>query len=160
MEQIDLLILTGGASVGELDLVPGVLEELGYHTEYNRVAIQPGKPVTFAHRNGKTCFGLSGNPVSSFVQFELLVRPFLETCTGAIPVNKRIRIPLEKGYQRHRADRQFFLPVSFNDRGDCEPVEYHGSGHLHALAKAVGFAEIPAGQTVIKKGETVNVRLI
>jgi molybdopterin molybdotransferase len=160
MEQLDLLILTGGASVGELDFVPGVLEELGFHLEYQRVAIQPGKPVSFAHRNGKICFGLSGNPVSSFVQFELLVRPYLEICTGAIPVNKRIQIPLENGYQRHRADRQFFLPVCITDRGACEAVEYHGSGHLHALAKAIGFVEIPSGQTVIKKGGKVNVRLI
>ena len=160
VDQVDLLILTGGASVGELDFVSGVLEELGFHLEYQRVAIQPGKPVSFAHRNGKACFSLSGNPVSSFVQFEVLVRPYLETCTGAIPVNKRIRIPMEKGYQRHRADRQFFLPVCFTDRGSCEAVEYHGSGHLHALDKAIGFAEILSGQTVINKGDQVNVRLI
>jgi len=160
MEQLTMLILTGGASVGELDHVPGVLKELGFHLEYNRVAIQPGKPVSFAHRNGRICFGLSGNPVSSFVQFELLVRPYLEICTGAIPVNRRIRICLEKGYRRKRADRQFFLPVSFTDKGTCEPVEYHGSGHLHALDRAIGFAEIPSGQTELRKGDKVNVRLI
>ena len=160
MEQLDLLILTGGASVGELDLVPGVLEVLGFQLEYQRVAIQPGKPVSFAHRSGKACFGLSGNPVSSFVQFEVLVRPYLENCTGAIPINKRIRITFEKGYRRKRADRQFFLPVCFTDRGTCEAVDYHGSGHLHALDKAIGFAEIPKGQTVIEKGDKVHVRLI
>ena len=160
MEQLDLLILTGGASVGELDLVPEVLEVLGFQLEYQRVAIQPGKPVSFSHRRGKACFGLSGNPVSSFVQFEVLVRPYLENCTGAIPINRRIHIPLEKGYQRHRADRQFFLPVCFTDEGSCDAVEYHGSGHLHALNKAIGFAVIPAGQTVIEKGGKVYVRLI
>ena len=160
MEQLDLLILTGGASVGELDYVPEVLEDLGFQLEYQRVAIQPGKPVSFAHRSGKACFGLSGNPVSSFVQFEVLVRPYLENCTGAIHINKRICIPLENGYQRPRADRQFFLPVYFTDRGNCEAIEYHGSGHLHALDKAVGFAEMPAGQTVIEKGDKVHVRLI
>ncbi len=160
MEQLDLLILTGGASVGELDLVPGVLEQLAYHLEFQRVAMQPGKPVSFAHRSGKACFGLSGNPVSSFVQFEVLVRPYLENCTGAIPVNKRIRISMEEEYRRHRADRQFFLPVRFTATGTCEPVEYHGSGHLHALSNAIGFAEIPAGQSVIEKGDKLNVRLI
>jgi molybdopterin molybdotransferase len=160
IEQHDLLILTGGASVGELDLVPGVLKELGFQVEYDRVAIQPGKPVSFAHRDGKVCFGLSGNPVSSFVQFELLVRPYLETCTGAIPGNRRIRIRMEKDFKRKKADRQFFLPVSFNGEGICEPVEYHGSGHLHALDKAIGFMEIPAGQTDLRKGDFVNVRLI
>jgi molybdopterin molybdotransferase len=160
IEELDLLILTGGASVGELDLVPGTLEELGFHLEFDRVAIQPGKPVSFSHRGGEACFGLSGNPVSSFVQFELLVRPYLEICTAAIPVTRRIRVSMENGYERHRADRQFFLPVCFTERGTCEPVNYHGSGHLHALDKAIGFAEVPAGQTVIKKGDQVYVRLI
>lgn len=160
VEQTDLLILTGGASVGELDLVPGVLEDLDFTLEYQRVAIQPGKPVSFAHRGSQACFGLSGNPVSSFVQFEILVRPYLEACTGAIRINKRIRIPMEKGHRRHRADRQFFLPVHFTDGGNCEPVDYHGSGHLHALDKAIGFAEIPEGQKVIDKGALVYVRLI
>lgn len=160
LSQLDLLILTGGASVGEFDLVPGVLKELGFQLEYDRVAIQPGKPVSFAHRQGKACFGLSGNPVSSFVQFELLVRPYLELCSGAIHVNRCIKIRLEKAYRRKRADRQFFLPVSFTDKGTCEALEYHGSGHLHALDKAIGFAEIPSGQTLIGKGDFVNVRLI
>ena len=160
MYKHDMLILTGGASVGELDLVPGVLKELGFRLEYDRVAMQPGKPVSFAHRNGKVCFGLSGNPVSSFVQFEMLVRPYLDTCTGAVPVNRRIRIRMEKDFERNKADRQFFLPVFFNSEGTCEPVEFHGSGHLHALDKATGFAEIPSGQKVIRKGDFVNVRLI
>lgn len=160
LEQLDLLILTGGASVGELDLVPGVLEELGYSLEFQYVAIQPGKPASFAHRGGDACFGLSGNPVSSFVQFEVLVRPYLEVCTGAIPIIKRIHITMDKAFRRHKADRLFFLPVRLSGSGSCEPVEYHGSGHLHALANVIGFAEIPPGQTLINKGDKVYVRLI
>ena len=160
LDQVDLLLLTGGASVGELDLVPGVLKHLGFSLEFDRVAMQPGKPVSFAHRENKYCFGLSGNPVSSFVQFELLVRPYLDTCTGMIPVNKRILVRLNKGYRRKRTDRRFFLPVYFNSEGTCVPVEYHGSGHLHALDRAVGFAEIPAGRHELMKGDLVHVRLI
>jgi len=160
VEQVDLLVLTGGASVGELDLVPGVLKHLGFQLEFDRVAMQPGKPVSFAYRNNRCCFGLSGNPVSSFVQFELLVRPFLDSCSGMQPAGKRILVRMEKGFRRKRADRRFFLPVHFTAEGTCEPVEYHGSGHLHALGKAVGFAEIPAGQQEIFKGDPVHVRLI
>lgn len=160
LEQLDLLILTGGASVGELDLVPGVLEELGLHLEFSQVAMQPGKPVTFAHRGGDVCFGLSGNPVSSFVQFELLVRPYLDACTGALPVHKRISLIMEEGYKRHRADRHFFLPVCFTENGGCAPVDYHGSGHLHALAKTIGFAEMAKDEYLFEKGKQVYVRLI
>jgi molybdopterin biosynthesis enzyme len=76
------------------------------------------------------------------------------------PVNRRIQAGLERGYRRKRADRQFFLPVCFTEKGTCEPVEYHGSGHLHALDRAIGFAEMAAGQLEIKKGDRVYVRLI
>ncbi len=120
----------------------------------------PGNPCPLPIRAGRLCFGLSGNPVSSFVQFEVLVKPYLELCTGAIPVNKRIKITWEKEYRRKLAGRHFFLPVCFTERGSCEAVKYHGSGHLHALEKVIGFAEMAAGQTVIKKGEEVYVRLI
>lgn len=160
LEKVDLLLLTGGASVGELDLVPPVLKKLGFHLEFERVAMQPGKPVSFAHGKGKACFGLSGNPVSSFVQFALLVRPYLETCTGMLPVNRRILIRMEKTYRRKKTDRLFFLPVCFTDKGGCEPLSYHGSGHLHVLDRAIGFAEMPAGQEVITLGDLVYVRLL
>ena len=160
LDECDLLMLTGGATVGELDLVPGVLGDLGLQLEFDSVAMQPGKPVSFAHGKGKACFGLSGNPVSSFVQFALLVKPYLEACTGMLGVNRRIHVRLENAYRRKRADRQFFLPVSFTENGNCEAVEYHGSGHLHALDRAIGFAEIPAGQLFAEKGEEVYVRLL
>lgn len=160
LEQLDLLILTGGASVGELDLVPGVLEDLGLRLEFQQVAMQPGKPVSFAHRGGDACFGLSGNPVSSFVQFELLVRPYLEICSGAIAPNKRIRLFMEAEFSRHQADRPFFLPVCLTENGGCLPVDYHGSGHLHALTRAIGFAEMAKDQYLIEEGDQVYVRLI
>lgn len=160
LDHVNLLLLTGGASVGETDLVPGVLRDLGFHMEFDRVAIQPGKPVSFVHRAAKVCFGLSGNPISSFVQFELLVRPYLDLSAGAIPQNRRIQMILDKGFQRKHADRQFFLPVFLSGKGTCEPVSYHGSGHLHALNRAMGFAEIPTGKREIKKGDLVYVRLL
>ncbi|MGW8315137.1 MAG: molybdopterin molybdotransferase MoeA [Bacteroidales bacterium] len=160
VRQVDLLLLTGGASVGELDLVPGTLKELGFRLEFDRVAMQPGKPVCFAHRDSQVVFGLSGNPVSSFVQFEMLVRPYLEQCTGAIVLNNRVRVVMASGYHRKHADRMFFLPVFFTGDGTCEPVPYHGSGHLHALAGAAGFAEMATGQTDLNQGDEVYVRLI
>jgi molybdopterin molybdotransferase len=160
LNQSDLLLLTGGASVGELDLVPGVLKELGFLLEFERVKMQPGKPVSFGHKKGKVCFGLSGNPVSSFVQFELLVRTYLEKCSEMIPLQRRIRIRMGNEYRRKRSDRPFFLPVSITKNGSCNPVEYHGSGHLHALAGAQGFAEIAAGNMITRKGDWVYVRLI
>jgi len=160
MERHDLLLVTGGASVGAFDLVPGVLQDLGFSLEIERVAMQPGKPISFAQRNEKLCIGLSGNPVSCFVQFELLVRPFLTWSAGGDLPHRHIRCRMEAGFARSKSDRRFFLPVVLTPGGGCAPVEYHGSAHLHALGNLAGFAEMPAGKTTFEKGERVDVRLV
>jgi len=160
MKRCDLLLVTGGASVGEFDLVPGVLRDLGFSLEIERVAMQPGKPLSFAQREGKVCFGLSGNPVSCFVQFELLARPFLTWSAGGNLPHRRIRCRMEAGFARRKSDRLFLLPVVLTPGGGCAPVEYHGSAHLHALGNLDGFAEMPAGKTTFEKGDEVDVRLI
>ena len=160
MEHCDLLLVTGGASVGAYDLVPGVLKNLGFQLAFERVAMQPGKPVTFAHKEEKVCFGLSGNPVSSFLQFEWLVRPFLTWSSGGELPHRRIRCRIEKPFTRRKSDRLFFLPVVLRPGGGCAPVDYHGSAHLHALGDALGFAEMAKGKNKFDKGEEVDVRLI
>jgi len=160
MERFDFLLVTGGASVGEFDLVPGVLQELGFSSEFDRVAVQPGKPLTFAQGKGKVCFGLSGNPVSCFVQFEMLVKPFLCWSAGGEMPHRTIRCRMENGFTRRKSDRLFFLPVVLRPGGECAPVEYHGSAHLHALGELAGFAELAAGKSTVKRGEEVDVRLI
>src|SRR5262249_12513264 len=73
----DVLVLSGGVSAGKFDLVPGVLQELGVRAHFHKVALKPGKPLFFGTREGVLVFGLPGNPVSSFVCFELFVRPAL-----------------------------------------------------------------------------------
>lgn len=160
MERFDLLLITGGASVGEFDLVPDVLQDQGFKLEIERVAMQPGKPITFARREGKICFGLSGNPVSCFVQFEMLVKPFLCWSAGGEMPHRTIRCRMEEGFTRRKSDRLFFLPVVLRPDGECAPVEYHGSAHLHALGELAGFAELVAGKSTVKRGEEVDVRLI
>ena len=158
--QCDLLLVTGGASVGEFDLVPGVLDKTGFSILFDRVAIQPGKPVTFAHKDGKVCFGLSGNPVSCFVQFELLVRPYLSSSSGSPNNAKRIRCKFDRDFIRQRTDRLLYLPVVLTEPGYCTPLDYHGSAHLHALNHAAGFAEIAEGKAKMNRGEEADVRLI
>ena len=77
-----MLITSGGVSVGEHDLVRGLLAELGVDEVFWRVAVKPGKPVAFSTRGSTLVFGLPGNPVSSFVGFELFVRPALAALQG------------------------------------------------------------------------------
>jgi molybdopterin molybdotransferase len=81
----DMLILSGGVSMGKYDLVEPVLKELGAETIFDAVAIRPGKPVVFALCKGKPVFGLPGNPVSAMVTFELLVHPAVDILSGAGP---------------------------------------------------------------------------
>ena len=154
----DVIILTGGASVGEFDLVPKVVENMGYKRKFQKVAIQPGKPVSFSVKKDKYCFGLSGNPVSSFLQFHLLVKPMLEKLSGNQNKITRIKIRYDGNFTRKKAERRYFLPIVLTEKGYVQIPEYHGSAHLHALNGIYGFAEVAEGTYEIKKGEEVYVR--
>ena len=160
LENNDVLIVTGGASKGDFDFVPQVLEEIKMKILFNKLAIQPGKPIVFASNREKFCFGLSGNPVSSFIQFELIVRPFLDKLTGCKIKPVYLKLPIGKEYSRKVADREMFFPVKITGQGPVIPVEYHGSAHLLSLSGADGIANIQLGQHTIKKGTLVDVRLI
>lgn len=157
-EQCDIMILTGGASVGKFDLVPQVLNDIGFKLKFGKVAIQPGKPVSFSVKDNKYCFGLSGNPVSSFLQFELLVRPFLLHFFGNMKKTTRLELKFDEVFTRKKAERRFFLPVIVKDNGHVVNPDYHGSAHLHAMNGIFGFAEIPEGQYELNKGDKVYVR--
>ncbi len=156
----NLTIITGGASRGDLDFVPLVIEEVGMQPLFNEVAIQPGKPVSFASGNGKFCFGLSGNPVSSFLQFELLVKPFIYKLMGYTFHPLHIICPLAEKKTRKKAVRLQFFPVKINNEGKAEVIEFHGSAHIGALAEADGLVTFPVGTDELEKNTLVNVRQI
>lgn len=159
LSENDLILLTGGVSVGEFDFVPDVLVKAGLKILFNSIAVTPGKPTTFGVADKKFCFGLPGNPVSSFVQFELLVKPFLYGMMGCDFKSSEIKLPMSKDYSRKRTSRKAFIPV-YIEKGEINPVEYHGSAHIHALSKADGLISIPIGIDTLKKGEIVDVRQI
>lgn len=156
----DVVILTGGVSVGEYDLIPEILNKLGFETLVRSTAIKPGKPMSFARKDNKYCFGLSGNPVSSFVQFELYVKPFLFSMMGYSFQPNVLKLSLGADYNRKKADRINFIPANINDEMKITPVEFHGSAHINALSEAKFLLEIPKGISSIKKDELVNVRSI
>jgi molybdopterin molybdotransferase len=101
---------------------------------------------------------MPGNPVSSFVQFEVLVKPFLKALTGKTGEDHFLNLPLETDYFRKKGDQLFFVPVTLTKQGTVIPLEYHGSAHIHAYTLANGIMEIPQGVITIKKGEIVCVR--
>jgi molybdopterin molybdotransferase len=158
LEQSKVLIITGGASKGDYDLVPHVIHQLGFRVHFTEVAIQPGKPFNFSTRGDRVCFGLSGNPVSSFVQFQMLVKPFIDSMLGKQPGPSYLKIPLGEKISRKKAEREYFFPVGISEESFAIPLVFHGSAHINALANAYGLASMAIGKTKIEKGEPVNVR--
>ena len=155
----DIVILTGGVSMGDYDYVPAVMKKLGISILFDSISIQPGKPTKFGVKEGKLVFGLPGNPVSTYMQFEILVKPVIQRLMGAESKDEFIaRLPLGKTYTRKRVERLGIIPVAITKDQKVEAIEFHGSAHIFALAKADGYIMIPLGIGELKEGELVDVR--
>jgi molybdopterin molybdotransferase len=157
IQKCDIVLLTGGVSMGDFDYVPKVLLDLGFDIKFKSIAVQPGRPTVFASQKGKYLFGLPGNPVSSFVQFELLVKPLIYHLMGVRLKPISFSLPMGKTYTRRKAKRKSFMPVFIKD-GKVFPVEYHGSAHIHSYIYADGMVAIGIGETTLNEGELVHVR--
>ena len=157
-DENDLILLTGGVSMGDYDLVPALLKEKGFTILFDKVAIQPGKPTVFGRNGNKFVFGMPGNPVSSFVIFEFFVKEFLSITMGLTNFKKEIRCELASDFRRKRDSRLARIPVKINSNGKAEPIDYHGSAHINSLAFADGVISIPIGVNELKKGSIVDVR--
>ena len=159
LDQADVLLLTGGVSMGDFDYVPAVMEQAGVEILFKSIAIQPGRPTVFGRKGDQFVFGLPGNPVSSFVLFELLVKPFLYQLMGHEYQAPMTYLPMGESYSRKKSARKSILPVSIRE-GHVYPVNYHGSAHIHSYIHANGMVAIEIGNTQLKKGELVDVRLL
>ncbi|MDP4223657.1 MAG: molybdopterin molybdotransferase MoeA [Bacteroidota bacterium] len=154
----DIVILTGGVSMGDFDFVPSVLERAGVKILFTRVAVQPGKPTTFGVHPEAIVFGLPGNPVSSFIQFGLLLRPLISKMMGGEWHPVTCSLPAGEKYTRKSADRMMIIPAKITGEKQVVVVEYHGSAHISALPAADGIIFLEVGKKVIEKGEIVEVR--
>jgi molybdopterin molybdotransferase len=164
LQVADVLVLSGGVSAGVKDLVPDVLTSLGVTKVFHKVRLKPGKPVWFGVRAGdqryQLVFGLPGNPVSSLVCFQLLVRPALLALAGRGAAQQgTATLPLAVAY-RHRGDRPTYYPVRAAQwRGSpaVETLDWQGSADLATLAAATGLAHFPAGDKSYEPGIRVEV---
>ncbi|MPN54330.1 hypothetical protein SDC9_202000 [bioreactor metagenome] len=103
--------------------------------------------------------GLPGNPVSSFVQFELLGSVLMKKLGGGIPQKRVMKGITGHSFTRKKAERKSFYPVSIDESGRLVPVEYHGSAHINSLLNAVGVVAMEINQKEIEEGAEVDVRL-
>ena len=156
METSDIVITTGGVSVGELDFLKPAFEGIGGKQEFWKIAIKPGKPFVFGRWNNTLWFGLPGNPVSAFVTFQLLVRPALLKQMGARSTSH----PISWGHLveslANRGDRRHFIRVQVDDQGRVRSSGTQASHFLGSLANANGMVDVGPGKT-IEAGELVPV---
>jgi len=178
----DLLLLSGGVSMGKFDLVEQVLADLGAKFFFAGALIQPGKPVVFGEANAAAgagaeagikivrqvasrptpFFGLPGNPVSTMVTFDLFVTPVLRALSGALPV----RLPVAKARLaktiRTKTGLTRFLPGRLQGPAldpEVEMISWQGSGDLMASAQADCYVIIPPDRDQIEAGEMVSILL-
>ncbi len=157
----DVVLSSGGVSMGEYDLVKAVLRDLG-HVEFWKVAMQPAKPFAFGTVAGTPLFGLPGNPVSSMVAFEQFVRPGLLTMMGARHVFRpRVGAVLDERVAT-AAEKTVFVRVqaAWRDGGwHARPSGGQSSNVLSALAAADAFAVVPVGVAVVPAGGAVELEM-
>ena len=156
--QNDVILLSGGVSMGDFDLVPGVLADSGFECLFDSVAMQPGRPTIFGRGETTFCFGLPGNPVSTYVVFEILVKPFLYHLMGHAYRAACVAALLEQSVKRRKALRLSTLPIVFTESGRVRAIDYHGSAHIGAIAQAQGLISLPEGTLEISQGSEVHVR--
>ena len=150
----DLVLTSGGVSVGEEDHIKPAVQALG-SLDLWAIAIKPGKPFAYGKVGQAHFIGLPGNPVSSFVTFALLVRPFVLRLQGAAQVAPQA-ITMRADFDWPRADRrQEFLRVRINAAGGLDRFANQGSGVLTSVVWADGLVDNPAGQT-ISQGDWVQ----
>jgi molybdopterin molybdotransferase len=159
-----VIVTSGGASVGDHDLVRPALEAWGAKIDFWRVAMRPGKPLLVARRlpsapNGggeQWVLGLPGNPVSSFVTFLLFVRPFILRLQGVAAAPAPRAFTMRADFDWPKADRRNeFLRARINDAGGLELFPNQGSGVLTSTVWGDGLIDNPPGQT-IARGDTVR----
>ena len=160
LEQADMLILSGGVSVGQFDFVTKAMDKIGLTIHFKRIAVKPGKPMTFATRDSKVVVGLPGNPVAVFLMFHLFVLTASRLLSGRDTEIPRVSLPLGFDFLRRKADRMGFIPCQLGRDGTLQRIEYHGTAHLMALLDCDGFFMVPKDVTSLSAGQKVDYVLV
>ncbi|CAN5804732.1 molybdopterin molybdotransferase MoeA [soil metagenome] len=160
LENFDILITTGGVSVGDYDFTKPVLRELGAEIFFEKISLKPGKPTVFARKNKCLIFGLPGNPVSAAVTFFLFVR------TAILKMQNAKYIELKKGFAvanekiKAAKERDSILPVSLstnkNGQLTIETLRFSGSSNFIAFSRADALAFVPENKS-LEKGSAAEI---
>lgn len=160
LDRCDVLLVSGGVSMGEFDLVPDVLSRLRVRQSFHGLAIRPGKPVWFgASKAGKLVFGLPGNPVSVRVSFrEFVTHALRRMARFAEPIPPALTLPLAEDFRKKHDLTAFSLGrLATGPSGtQVEPVPHEGSGDFVSAALSDGVFVVPAERKTVEAGELVE----
>ena len=157
----DALLISGGVSVGDSDFVKPALKELGVEEIFWRVKIKPGKPLFFGKLGETKVFGLPGNPASTFVLFEELVRPYVRKCLGhqqiEVPMRSaKITVDFDETSERLQLLRAYWYHEDGTDW--VRPVPQQGSFSIASIAQANSLIHMPENSKPLRSGQSVSVR--
>ena len=161
--QCDMVVSSGGVSVGDYDLVKASLKKMGQEMMFWKVAMKPGKPLAFGRIGETPIFGLPGNPVSSFVSFEQFVRPSLKKALGCSDLShKTVKAKLTRTIKKKPGRLHFLSAVVSWTEGEytVTPAGEQGSGILKSAANANSLLIFPLEADEIKQGQEVAVQLL
>ena len=159
--QADALLISGGVSVGDSDFVKPALKALGVKEIFWRVKIKPGKPLFFGQLGHTKVFGLPGNPASTFVLFEELVRPYLRKCLGHYQLEVPTRsAKITEDFDATSERLQLLRAHWYHQNGDdwVRPVTQQGSFSIASIAHANSLIHVPEGSQPLRSGQSVRVR--
>jgi molybdopterin molybdotransferase len=159
----DIVISSGGVSVGDYDLVKDIMKEMGNKMQFWQVAMRPGKPLAFGNIRGVPLFGLPGNPVSSMVSFEQFVRPSIRKMIGHKNLYRpAIKALLREDLKKQAGLRYFVRAVVSAEKDGYTVVSTgeQGSGILKSMVRANGLIVLPEDTIIARKGDEVAVQLI
>ncbi|MFM1826738.1 MAG: hypothetical protein RLY67_119 [Pseudomonadota bacterium] len=153
-EQADVILTCGGVSVGEEDHIKAAVQQEGA-LDLWRIAIKPGKPFAFGKVGGADFLGMPGNPVSAWVTFVLLVRPFLLKRAGVLQVEPRFHL-CRAAFERSQPDpRQEFLRAKLDAQGEVVPHARQNSQVLSSIVESEGLVEVPM-ETPVRRGDLLR----
>ncbi|UOQ43248.1 molybdopterin molybdotransferase MoeA [Halobacillus salinarum] len=161
--EMDILITTGGVSVGDFDLMPDIYKELGAEVLFNKIAMRPGSVTTVAEVEGKLLFGLSGNPSACYVGFELFTFPIIQGfLANPFPFRRRTKAYLNKDFPKANPFMRFVRgKVTMRDgKIFASPAGIDKSAVVTSLAETDAFIVLPGGTKGFKLGDMVEVILI
>ena len=159
----DFLVLSGGISMGDYDFTKPVFQELGGEMNFWKLAIRPGQPVAFGKIGKTLAFGLPGNPVSSMITFEQLVRPaILKMCGSQTLARPVVQAIFQEKFSKRPDRRHFLRGILWMENGMLmvRTTGSQGSGILTSMVKANGLIDIPVEVEKLKPGDVVNVQVL